>query len=133
MNSKYFPFILVGYIILFSVLFFLLGRVSFLLEGGGQTTATIQGVRLAEPDELEEFLWKMDHFDEIKETTPNELEIVEEVETVESKAVGNFVASKQGKYYYPVDSKEGMKLSEKTKLYFETVEEAEKAGYVKKQ
>lgn len=131
MTSKYFSFVLIGYVVLFSALFFLLGRVSFLFEDT-QSNTIIQGVRFAEPAELDEFLEKMDNFDEIVDDTPNELEKVDQVERVESKATGAFVASKQGKYYYPIDSKEGMKLSDKTKLYFETEEEAKAEGYVKK-
>ncbi len=131
MKSQYFSFILVGYVILFSGLFFLLGRVSLLFEDK-QKVFNIQGVELASPQALDEFLEKLENFDDIKEDTPNELEKVEEVDAIESKAIGMFVASKQGKYYYPIDSKEGMKLSDKTKLYFETEEEAKGAGYVKK-
>ncbi|MFA5392261.1 MAG: hypothetical protein WC306_01000 [Candidatus Paceibacterota bacterium] len=42
-----------------------------------------------------------------------------------------FVASSQGKYYYPVDCSSAQNLSEKNKIYFSTKEEAESRGYTK--
>ena len=41
-----------------------------------------------------------------------------------------FVASSQGKYYYPVDCSLAQNLSEKNKIYFSTKEEAEGRGYL---
>ena len=43
----------------------------------------------------------------------------------------HFVASKNGKKYYPVTSSAGNRLTPKNRLYFRTSEEAEAAGYVK--
>ncbi|MEK7591500.1 MAG: hypothetical protein AAB489_04835 [Patescibacteria group bacterium] len=40
-----------------------------------------------------------------------------------------FVASKQGKYYYPVDSSDGERLTPSNRLYFRDAASAEKAGY----
>lgn len=40
-----------------------------------------------------------------------------------------FVASKQGKYYYPVDSSEGERLTPSNRLYFRDAASAEKAGF----
>jgi hypothetical protein len=45
------------------------------------------------------------------------------------KAIGNFVASKNGKLYYPVSCKLSNRLAEKNKVYFDTKEEAEGAGF----
>jgi hypothetical protein len=44
------------------------------------------------------------------------------------KQIGNFVASKNGKLYYPVNCKLSNRLSEKNKIYFDTKEEAESSG-----
>jgi len=41
-----------------------------------------------------------------------------------------FVASSQGKYYYPVDCALAQNLSEKNKIYFQSKEEAEAKGYI---
>lgn len=43
---------------------------------------------------------------------------------------GMFVASKRGKYYYPVDCYLANTLSEKNKIYFNSRAEAEKQGYI---
>lgn len=40
-----------------------------------------------------------------------------------------FVASSRGKYYYPVTSSKGQGLSPKYRLYFQSAEAAERAGY----
>jgi hypothetical protein len=40
-----------------------------------------------------------------------------------------FVASRRGKRYYPVSSREGERLVPENRLYFRTAEEAERAGY----
>lgn len=41
-----------------------------------------------------------------------------------------YVASKNGKYYYPLDCSLVNKLSNKNKIYFNTKEEAEAQGYI---
>jgi len=43
-----------------------------------------------------------------------------------------FVASKKGKRYYAIDSAAAKNLSEKNKVYFNSEEEAQKAGFLKK-
>lgn len=43
-----------------------------------------------------------------------------------------FVASKKGKYYYEIDEKQAKRLSVPNRLYFESEEEAEGAGYNKR-
>lgn len=47
-----------------------------------------------------------------------------------TKGQSLFVASSQGKYYYPVDCSSAQNLSEKNKMYFSTKEEAESRGYI---
>lgn len=42
---------------------------------------------------------------------------------------GDYVASKRGKKYYPVDCSAASSLKESNKIYFQTVEEAEAKGY----
>lgn len=42
---------------------------------------------------------------------------------------GQYVASKNGKLYYTVGCKAGNRLSEKTKIYFNSADEAMSAGY----
>jgi hypothetical protein len=44
---------------------------------------------------------------------------------------GTFVASKRGKKYYPIGSPSAEKLSPANRVYFQTAQEAEKAGYHK--
>jgi hypothetical protein len=41
-----------------------------------------------------------------------------------------FVASKRGKYYYPVDCSLANSLKEENKIYFSSEEEAQKQGYI---
>ena len=43
-----------------------------------------------------------------------------------------FVASKQGKYYYSVFDKRAFSISSKNRIYFSNTTEAEKMGYIKK-
>lgn len=43
-----------------------------------------------------------------------------------------FIASKNGKYYYSVFDKRALNLSEKNRIYFSNASEAEKMGYLKK-
>ena len=43
-----------------------------------------------------------------------------------------FVASKKGKYFYELDEKSAKRLSPANRKYFETEEEARKAGYKKR-
>lgn len=43
-----------------------------------------------------------------------------------------FIASKNGKYYYSVFDKRAHNLSEKNRIYFSSASEAEKIGYLKK-
>lgn len=43
----------------------------------------------------------------------------------------NFVASKRGTRYWPLDAPEAFLLAEKNRVFFATAEEAEKAGYKK--
>ena len=45
----------------------------------------------------------------------------------------NYIASKNGKYYYSVLNSKAFSLTPKNRLYFKTAEEAEKAGYLPKQ
>ncbi len=40
-----------------------------------------------------------------------------------------FVASSRGKYYYSIESSKGQNLSPKYRLYFQSAEAAERAGY----
>lgn len=47
-----------------------------------------------------------------------------------AKGQSLFVASSQGKYYYPVDCSLAQNLSEKNKIYFQSKEEAEAKGYI---
>ena len=47
----------------------------------------------------------------------------------DGKKDGTFVASKTGKKYYAIDSAAGKKIKEENRVYFETEEEAEAAGY----
>ncbi|MDP3975565.1 MAG: hypothetical protein Q8P95_01490 [bacterium] len=47
-------------------------------------------------------------------------------------AWAQFVASKNGKYFYEVDEKSGKNLSIPTRVYFRTEEEALSAGYQKR-
>ena len=42
-----------------------------------------------------------------------------------------FVASRKGKKYYAVDSAGGERIVPKNRVYFETAQEAESAGYVR--
>lgn len=42
---------------------------------------------------------------------------------------GQYIASKNGKLYYTVGCKAGNRLSEKTKIYFHSADEAIRAGY----
>ncbi len=46
-----------------------------------------------------------------------------------SKSSGNFFASKRGHKYYPVDCSAGKTIKQENRVYFETREEAEKAGF----
>lgn len=43
-----------------------------------------------------------------------------------------FIASKEGKYYYSIFDKQAFNISVKNRLYFPNAKEAEKMGYVKK-
>lgn len=43
-----------------------------------------------------------------------------------------FMASRQGKYYYSVLDKRAFNISHKNRLYFSSAKEAEKGGYLKK-
>lgn len=45
--------------------------------------------------------------------------------------LGNFVASKNGKKYYPLSCGGANRIKEENKIYFATIEEAERAGYGK--
>jgi hypothetical protein len=44
----------------------------------------------------------------------------------------NYIASKNGKYYYSVLNARAFSLTPKNRLYFKTAQEAEKAGYLPK-
>ena len=41
-----------------------------------------------------------------------------------------YIASSQGKYYYPILDKRAFGITQKNKLYFKTASEAEKNGYI---
>lgn len=56
---------------------------------------------------------------------PSETERAGEVETPQ----GAFVASKKGKYYYPISCNKAKTLSSKNTLYFKDILTAEAAGY----
>lgn len=43
-----------------------------------------------------------------------------------------YIASKNGKYYYSILDKRALGLSQKTRIYFKNSEDAEKKGYIKK-
>ena len=43
-----------------------------------------------------------------------------------------FVASKNGKYYYSLFDKQALNISQKNRIYFSDMAEAEKMGYLKK-
>lgn len=49
--------------------------------------------------------------------------------TVEVPGGMDFVASKKGTKYYPVNSAQGQQLAPENRVYFKTAEEAEKYGY----
>lgn len=54
-----------------------------------------------------------------------------DVRTIVAPSWASFVASKRGTKYYPVHSSQAQGLSPENRVYFRTVEEAEKAGYRK--
>lgn len=43
-----------------------------------------------------------------------------------------FVASKAGKYFYPINSANGQRLAPKNRVYFDSEESAVKAGFLKR-
>ncbi len=45
------------------------------------------------------------------------------------KTINNFFASKKGKKYYPVNCSAGKTIKQENRVYFDTRELAEKAGY----
>lgn len=49
--------------------------------------------------------------------------------TAELESGSRFVASSRGKYFYPINCPQGQGLSEKNKIFFDTMEEAQKAGF----
>jgi len=53
-----------------------------------------------------------------------------QAETIPANA--QFIASKQGKYYYSVLDKRALNISLKNRIYFSDSKEAEKMGYAKK-
>jgi len=80
-----------------------------------------------------DLLVMIENFEEIE--IHNDLEIIGKIgeRSDISKDLSGFlyVASKRGKKYYELNSKEAKKLSEKNKIYFKTKEEVEEAGYIK--
>lgn len=59
------------------------------------------------------------------QTTP----LSQTASVVTSTQKGDFVASKRGKRYYPVDCSGAKTLKETNKIYFQTAAEAEQKGY----
>jgi hypothetical protein len=51
------------------------------------------------------------------------------VSTVKTSTTGNFFASTRGSKYYPVNCSAGKTIKQENRVYFETGEEAQKAGY----
>jgi len=48
---------------------------------------------------------------------------------IPSSAQGNYVASKNGKLYYPVDCASAKRIALKNRMWFATSEDAEKSGF----
>ena len=55
--------------------------------------------------------------------------LLTDIITVEVPEWAHFVASSKGTKYYPVDSSQGERIVPANRVYFETQEEAEEAGY----
>lgn len=55
----------------------------------------------------------------------------ESVGNSQAALLGSFVASKNGKKYYPLSCGGAKRIKEENKIYFATTEEAERAGYGK--
>ncbi len=110
------------------ILFFLLGRVSmFWYDSCGDS---IKGVTFADPVEVSDFIDELEAYDK-KNIGINELDIFEELEANIAMENASFVASKRGKYYYPIDSKKGDGLSKSSRVYFSSANEAETYGYTR--
>jgi hypothetical protein len=50
-------------------------------------------------------------------------------ERINKNSQGSYFASSRGKKYYPIGCSAGKSLKEENRIYFETANEAEKAGY----
>lgn len=62
----------------------------------------------------------------------NDLSYLKTADTIKKGDVsGSFVASSRGKYYYPIGCKLADNLSPANLIYFETEENAVKAGYIR--
>ncbi len=61
----------------------------------------------------------------------DELPAVEEGSNTQNQSVGqkNFVASKSGEKYYPIDCGSVSRIKEENKVFFATAQEAESKGY----
>lgn len=82
----------------------------------------VSGDEVAIPDQDLDFSLNIEHLGYIG---PKRKIITKEV-----PEWAKFVASKSGKYYYPLDERSLKKLSVKNQVYFATMEEAEAAGKV---
>ena len=120
-------YILYTLVIFILILFFILGRISTIWDE--DNNSSIEGVNFATNEKFESFINTLENYSKDSMCT-NEIEIFEETQREESKKGAEFVASKRGKYYYAVDSKKGIGLSEDSRIYFQTEKEAQANGYV---
>jgi len=79
------------------------------------------GERIAVPDQENNFTLDVQHLGYLGQKVP----VIE----VSIPEWANYVASKNGKYFYELDDKSAKNLSIPNRVYFATVEDASEAGY----
>jgi len=109
-----------------SILIFLLGRVSIAWQ---QQPCTIKGVNITPPPKIQEFIISLENYNKKDDHPPTELEIFKEITQNQSKQDAKFVASKLGKYYYPLNHPKADGLTEKNRVYFSSEIDAQNNGY----
>lgn len=63
----------------------------------------------------------------------NQIQLKSYYQTTDLPKNAQYIASKNGKYYYSIFDKRAFNLSAKNRIYFQTDREAENKGYIKKE